>query len=225
MRNLIIVTSLLGAGCPAPRHALSIEVRSGGRPVASAVVALVCPPGGSGQLTDERGQAVFKLAAEQPLDRCRLVAGKVGFETVEARPTGRACAEQGRQGPSEKPECPAVGLELVELAKGGPGAMSTPGSPVARAAFPTVSVSHFSARTSALTSALTFSLTSSLTSSLASTPSSPSSSPVSSPSSSLASSPSSSPSSSPASSLSSSPASSRSSTLPSSLAAPAQVAP
>lgn len=217
--TLIIATSLLGAGCPAPRHALSIEVRSGGQPVPSAVVALLCPPGGSGQLTDERGRAIFKLPVEQPLDRCRLVAGKVGFETVEARPTGRACAEQGRQEQRQQGrQCPAVGLELVELRDGGPGAMSTSGSPVARAAFPTVSVSRLSALTSELTSALTFSLTSSLTSpltsSLASTPStSPSSSPASSPSSS------------PPSSLSSSPASSLSSTLPTSLAAPAQVAP
>lgn len=121
MRNLIIATSLLGAGCPAPRHALSIEVRSGGRPVASAVVALVCPPGGSGQLTDESGRAVFELAADQPLDRCRLVAGKVGFETVEAQPTGRACAEPERQEQQQQgQQCPAVGLELVELANGDP---------------------------------------------------------------------------------------------------------
>ncbi len=119
--TFIIATWLLGAGCPAPRHALSIEVRSGGQPVPSAVVALLCAPGGSGQLTDERGRAIFKLPVEQPLDRCRLVAGKVGFETEEERQV-RACpgraGRPGRQGPQEPPvagDCPTVEIELVEL--------------------------------------------------------------------------------------------------------------
>lgn len=112
MRLLWFAMMLLCAACPAPRHALSIEVRSGGQPVGSAVVALVCRPEGSAQLTDERGRVVFEMPEGRPLDGCRLVAGKAGFLTVEAPPV-RACAK--REG------CAAVALELVEHRDATPG--------------------------------------------------------------------------------------------------------
>jgi hypothetical protein len=118
MRLLLFATLLLCVGCPAPLHALSIEVRSGGRPVASAVVALVCRPGGGAHLSDERGLVLLKISEGQQMDRCRLVAGKAGFLTMELQPV-RACA---RQEP-----CPAVVLELMELTEA-PGASSSPSS-------------------------------------------------------------------------------------------------
>jgi hypothetical protein len=113
MRLLLFAMVLGCAACPAPpRHALSIEVRSGGLPVGSAVVALVCKPEGNAQLTDERGRVVFKMPEGRPLEECRLVAGKAGFGTVEA-PPGRACAT------SE--QCPAVALELAPQRSAAPG--------------------------------------------------------------------------------------------------------
>ena len=109
MRHLSFAMALLCGGCPAPLHALSIEVRSGGRPVSGAVVALVCRPAGSALLTDEAGRASFKVRDEQRLEACRLLAGKPGFRTVESQPV-RQCG--GSEGSAD---CPEVALELVEL--------------------------------------------------------------------------------------------------------------
>jgi hypothetical protein len=97
---------LLGAGCPTPaRYAFSIDVRSGGRPVDGAVVAMVCPPGGVSLRSDEEGRVQFKTTDAKAVERCRVVAGKPGFSTAEAR-TIRVCPLLAA--------CPVVAMELVE---------------------------------------------------------------------------------------------------------------
>lgn len=120
MRLFLLATVLLSAGCPAPRHALAIEVRSGGQPLASAVVALVCKPGGSALLTDEAGRASLEVRGEQPLEACRLLAGKPGFRTVESRPVPQ-CAGRER--------CSAAAMELELVGASSSEMRPSPGAP------------------------------------------------------------------------------------------------
>jgi hypothetical protein len=84
-RGILFVVALAACHPTRPRT-LPVEVRSTSAPVAEAVVIVKCATRVYAGATDARGRVVIPMRDAEEAATCRVLAGYVGYRTLEARP-------------------------------------------------------------------------------------------------------------------------------------------